>query len=188
MTKVDDVMVDSHRRDGSGLAALFTRVARWCTLDSDDGPCPPAAIGVAAAQSEPRMNGGEQRLSPAGRGGGEGVRTRDHLANTRTFLSWSRIGLVLIGIGYVIDKYSLVVNVVHHRPVTTTPAADRAVALVVTLAGTLLCGGACPRFLLARWRIEGAEIRTHPLVDAGLIVGVSLTLVAVLIYLLRIGA
>lgn len=92
-----------------------------------------------------------------------------------------------MAIGYVVDKYSLVANLVHRRPVTTTPAADRAVALVVTLIGALLGGAACFRFLLARRRIERAEVRTHPLVDTGLILGLSLTGVVVLIYLLHIG-
>jgi len=116
------------------------------------------------------------------------VRTRDHLANTRTFLSWSRIGLALMALGYVIDKYSLVANLVRHRPVTTIPTTDRAVALVVTGIGTLLGGGTCIRFLVGRRRIEHNELRTHPLVDAGLIVGLSLTGALVLVYLLHIGA
>jgi uncharacterized membrane protein YidH (DUF202 family) len=38
-----------------------------------------------------------------GRGGGEGVRTRDHLANVRTLLAFLRTGMVLLGLGLVID-------------------------------------------------------------------------------------
>jgi len=39
-----------------------------------------------------------------GRGGGEAVRTRDHLANVRTLLAFVRTGLVLSGMGFAIVK------------------------------------------------------------------------------------
>jgi uncharacterized membrane protein YidH (DUF202 family) len=44
------------------------------------------------------------REALSGRGGGDGVRTRDHLANVRTLLAFLRTGLMLSGMGIVIDK------------------------------------------------------------------------------------
>jgi putative membrane protein len=46
----------------------------------------------------------------AGRGGGEGVRIRDHLANTRTLLAWLRLAMALMGLGFAADKLELIVG------------------------------------------------------------------------------
>ncbi len=50
------------------------------------------------------------RLGAPGRGGGEGVRIRDHLANVRTFLAWLRAGLLLLALGYALAKFQVVEN------------------------------------------------------------------------------
>jgi uncharacterized membrane protein YidH (DUF202 family) len=51
---------------------------------------------------------GNADRGPRGRGGGEGVRTRDHLANSRTLLAWLRSAIVLLGIAYVSARLHLV--------------------------------------------------------------------------------
>src|SRR5260370_22563178 len=79
---------------------------------------------------------------PRGRGGGEGVRTRDHLANVRTTLAWVRTGMVLIGIGYGADKLAAV-DTLHG----VANAYGRPVGLVAVLAGVTVAAAALPRFL-----------------------------------------
>ena len=39
-------------------------------------------------------------------GGGSG-RTRDHLANERTFLAWVRTGISMMGFGFVVARFRL---------------------------------------------------------------------------------
>jgi len=43
----------------------------------------------------------------AGSEGGEGIRVRDHLANVRTLLAWTRLAVAILGVAYVIATLNL---------------------------------------------------------------------------------
>jgi len=73
-----------------------------------------------------------EALGAPGRGGGEGVRTRDHLANVRTFLAWVRAGLVLLALGYALAKFAAIENRSSQYAGVLSAAAGW---LVVVLAG-----------------------------------------------------
>ncbi len=107
-----------------------------------------------------------------GRGGGEGVRTRDHLANTRTLLAFVRTGLILIGLGFVIDK----LEILQHRHGVSF-------GLPIAVAGWLVTGSALLRFLVQRRAIEGSALRTHVTWDFALIVVVAVSGALVLFWL-----
>lgn len=92
-----------------------------------------------------------------GRGGGEGVRTRDHLANTRTLLAWVRVGVVLLALGYAVAKVGLVTELATGHP---TSAGSAALGLAAGAAGVVTVLGAFLRFLSQRSRIEGSGLRT----------------------------
>ncbi len=75
-----------------------------------------------------------------------GSRTRDHLANERTFLSWVRTALGLIGLGFVLARMGLFLG---QLEATARPGPPRvahaghdfiAVGLVFLLLGTALSG------------------------------------------------
>jgi putative membrane protein len=86
-----------------------------------------------------------------GRGGGEGVRVRDHLANIRTLLAWLRAGLVLLGLGFVVARLQLLAG------------GDAApIGLGIAAAGLLVVAAAGLRFLVQRRAIEGAVFEAHP--------------------------
>jgi uncharacterized membrane protein YidH (DUF202 family) len=106
-----------------------------------------------------------------GRGGGEGVRTRDHLANVRTTLAWIRTGLVLMGVGYATDK--LAALAVLHGAVGGLLPYGRPLGLAAIGAGVLLAAAALPRFLGARARIESARFEPRPGTDLALIVALA---------------
>jgi putative membrane protein len=97
-----------------------------------------------------------------GRGGGEGVRTRDHLANTRTMLAWTRAGLALLALGYAVDKVDLVVELHGGR---TASGGGHAFGLAACAAGVAVAGGALARYFWQRTRIEGSRLRTGGRVD-----------------------
>jgi uncharacterized membrane protein YidH (DUF202 family) len=107
-----------------------------------------------------------------GRGGGEGVRTRDHLANTRTLLAFLRIGLVLGGIGLVMDKLEQLQG-----------AHGHSLGLPVAAAGWLVTAAAGGRFLLQRRAIEGGTRRSHVTWDLVLVAVVAAAGVVVLLWL-----
>ena len=97
-----------------------------------------------------------QTGGPRGRGGGEGVRTRDHLANTRTLLAWVRIGIVLLALGYAVDKVGLVVGLATGRQAS---AGSEVLGVAAAGAGVVAVVGAFLRFLSQRSRIEGSRLR-----------------------------
>ncbi len=74
----------------------------------------------------------DEAFGAPGRGGGEGVRTRDHLANVRTFLAWVRAGLVLLALGYALAKFAAIENRSSQYAGVLSAAAGW---LVVVLAG-----------------------------------------------------
>jgi putative membrane protein len=112
-------------------------------------------------------------MAGRGRGGGEAVRTRDHLANVRTLLAFLRAGVVLLGLGLVIDK----LGVLEH-------SAGEVVGLPVAVAGWLVTLFALVRFLLQRRAIEGAAPSSFAVWDLALVAFTAAAGVVVLLYLL----
>ena len=106
-----------------------------------------------------------------GRGGGEGVRTRDHLANARTTLTWVRTGMVLIGIGYTADKVAELDAL--HGVSGGLRTVGHPLGLAVVAAGVVLTALALPRFLRARSRIESDTFVPRVGADVALIVALG---------------
>jgi putative membrane protein len=120
----------------------------------------------------------------AGRGGGEGVRTRDHLANSRTFLAWMRLALTLVAAGLSIDKLDVLLSLTHGH--SDAGAGDNhGAALALVVAGGVLANLAFARFLLQRRVIEGPALRSRVLLDATLIGIAGVTGVLMTLLVLR---
>lgn len=116
-----------------------------------------------------------------GRGGGEGVRTRDHLANVRTTLTWIRMGIVLIGIGYAADKLAAL-DVLYGVSGGLRTLGHLAGLLVVG-AGVVMSAVALPRFLRARARIESDRFAPRVGADLALVGGLGAGALALLVAL-----
>ena len=123
-----------------------------------------------------------------GRGGGEGVRTRDHLASVRTFLAFQRAGIALLVVSLAIDKLGLVVAANHGTPLPISRGEERAFAVVVAVAGLVIIVASFARLLLQRRVIDGARMRSYALADIGLTAIVALTGAIIAAYLARIGS
>lgn len=82
-----------------------------------------------------------------GRGGGEGVRIRDHLASVRTLLAWLRTGLVLLAMGFAVTKF----QVLETRP-------GHSLGIVVAIIGWLVIAVAGVHYLRQRRAIEAAQV------------------------------
>lgn len=110
----------------------------------------------------------------AGRGGGEGVRIRDHLANVRTLLAWHRAGIVLLGMGYVIARF----ETIEQRP-------QRLIGVAVSITGWLVVAVAGWRYLVRRRSIEQSSFVPAVAADVALIGLAALAGIVVLVYLWR---
>jgi putative membrane protein len=122
----------------------------------------------------------------AGRGGGEAVRTRDHLANTRTFLAWMRLALTLVAVGYTVDKFGVVTARAQGRP-SAPEGGDRTTALALVVAGGILANLAFARFLLQRRVIEGPALRSRALLDVTLLAFGAVLSALVVLFVLHLG-
>ena len=106
------------------------------------------------------------------------MRTRDHLANVRTTLSWVRMGLVLMGIGYATDKVAVLDAL--YGVGGALRVYGRPLGLVAIGAGVLLAAAALPRFLAARTRIESERFEPRPGADLALVGALAAGALAVL--------
>lgn len=106
-----------------------------------------------------------------GRGGGEGVRTRDHLASTRTLLAWARLGIALLALGYAVDKEGLIEVLITGRASQT---GQRAQGLAAASAGLVVLAAALVRFFRQRSRIESSLMRMSYRLDLLIAVAAAL--------------
>jgi putative membrane protein len=95
-----------------------------------------------------------------GRGGGEGVRTRDHLASVRTTLVWVRAAIVLMAAGYTLDKLARL---------GALPGEARPLGLAGIVVGVAVAVMALVRHLAARRRIESETFEPSLSIDLVLI-------------------
>jgi uncharacterized membrane protein YidH (DUF202 family) len=111
-------------------------------------------------------------MEQRGRGGGEGVRTRDHLANVRTLLAWNRVGLALLVLAAVVDKLEALVR--QGRVVAlNSSGADRLAAAILAVLGVVVCAGSFLRFEQARRAIERGAFRPRVAPDLVLLAVVA---------------
>jgi putative membrane protein len=113
-------------------------------------------------------------LARRGRGGTEGVRIRDHLANVRTFLAWLRAGLMLLAMGYAVAKFQVIES-----------PANRYLGVLTALAGWLIVAIAGIGYARQRRAIESAEFAPSVSWNLGLSLLTAGAGAIVLIYLIR---
>jgi uncharacterized membrane protein YidH (DUF202 family) len=100
------------------------------------------------------------------------VRTRDHLANTRTLLAFLRTGLALTSIGLVMDKLEQLEH-----------PTGRYLGPPVAVAGWLVITAAAGRHLLQRRAIEGGQLRSRVIWDLALVAVIAIAAAMVLLWL-----
>src|SRR6185437_5529329 len=65
--------------------------------------------------------------------------TRDHLANERTLLAWSRTGIAIMGLGFVVARFGLLVRELVGRPShPLPPGTTNAFGVALVLCGAAL--------------------------------------------------
>lgn len=86
-------------------------------------------------------------------------RAREHLANERTLLAWTRTSLTLVALGFVVARFGLFVRELNGQGL----GHDAATALgIVLIAGGLVAGAAgLVRFLRVRQQIDRDDFRAE---------------------------
>jgi putative membrane protein len=90
-------------------------------------------------------------------------RTRDHLANERTFLAWIRTGLGLIGFGFVLARMGLFLRQLAFSSALVPPAHHTGghefmvTGMVFLLLGTALCAWSARLYQRARRGIDSGH-------------------------------
>ena len=114
-------------------------------------------------------------------------RIRDHLANDRTLLAWIRTGITLIGLGFVVARFTYFLRalaVEARRPAPPGTGLGAVLGILIVLAGGLLIGLALVGYLRTRGQIERGSYRSGVgiiLVLGGLSVAAAVVLAAYLI-------
>jgi putative membrane protein len=110
---------------------------------------------------------------------------RDHLANERTFLAWIRTAITLVGLGFVVAKFGILLREVggaHIHSETARAGAVVGVALVV--GGVVAAFFATLKFQRIRRDIERGVVSFSPTLDLALATLVGIVGVVLTIYLI----
>ena len=115
----------------------------------------------------------------------ESSKITDHLANQRTLLAWVRTGLSIIGLGFIISRFGLLLRQEQFPP--QRPRLPHYSALLgagMSLVGALLMLGAFLLFLRVRKDINLQQYRSPFLLEVILIVLMVCAGVFLCVYLL----
>src|SRR5258708_22339078 len=104
-------------------------------------------------------------------------RAREHLANERTLLAWTRTSLTLVGLGFVVARFGLSVRQLTGQD--TGRGSSTALGIAV-IGGGLIAGVAgLVRFLRVRRQIDADDFRPEVWAEL-LLAGVTVVLAALL--------
>jgi len=109
--------------------------------------------------------------------------TSDHLANERTFLAWIRTSISVIGLGFVVAKFTVWLRELSVRLGSTPP---RSSGLSMPL-GIALMGFGALLALIAAWRyraVKEAIVKGGPSAAEGVTMGVSIAVACIAVALI----
>jgi putative membrane protein len=114
--------------------------------------------------------------------------TRDHLANERTLLAWGRTSVAIMGLGFVVSRFGLVIRQLGGTSARALPTGtSTAFGVALVLAGALVLALAFWRYLRVAADIQRNRVRWDPILTSVLTGVLVLAGVLLAIYLLLTG-
>lgn len=109
----------------------------------------------------------------------------DHLANERTLLAWSRTGIAIIALGFVVARFGLLIRELSdiHAHAALPSGAASIFGIALTLFGAALVALSLLRYLRIRRGIDEGAPRSSADLDIALAAGLILTGLILAIYL-----
>jgi putative membrane protein len=117
-------------------------------------------------------------------GRGADRHTSDHLANERTFLAWIRTSIAVIGLGFVVAKFSVWIRELAVRLDQQAPPRHGNLSMPLGI-GLMVLGALLA--LTAAWRyrtVKAAILEGHSAAAEGTIVAVSMVVVVIAVALI----
>ncbi|SRR6266581_1285142 len=87
----------------------------------------------------------------------------DHLANERTFLAWVRTSLAIMGFGFIVERFGLLLREIGTK-ITNAPIPSHyssVVGITLTILGVVVMVVALLNFLQARRAIDREQFHPH---------------------------
>lgn len=89
----------------------------------------------------------------------------DHSANERTFLAWIRTSIAIMAFGFLVEKFTIFLNITSIALKRVPVASEQGAALLglaLVLLGTVMIAVATGRFILLEREIDRAEQSASP--------------------------
>lgn len=113
--------------------------------------------------------------------------TRDHLANERTLLAWSRTAIAVMALGFVVARFGLLIREISVRRISSTGlpsgvSTDFGIGLVG--CGSLVLVLSLLQYVRAGRQIERDAFRWAPALSIGMTVVLAAAGLLLIVYLL----
>lgn len=114
--------------------------------------------------------------------------TRDHLANERTLLAWARTCIAIMGLGFVVARFGLLLRELGAQgPRPIPPGVSTAFGTALVACGAFVMLLAAARYVLAGREIDRNQYRRSPFLVVALAGGVVVAAFLLAAYLLITG-
>jgi putative membrane protein len=95
------------------------------------------------------------------RAAAESTRAREHLANERTLLAWTRTSLTLIGLGFVVARFGLFLRELQNPGPPPGVRTSAVIGIAVIVSGLVAGVASVIRFFRARRQIDEGCFRAE---------------------------
>jgi putative membrane protein len=117
-------------------------------------------------------------------GDGDGRKITDYLSNERTYLAWLRTGIAVIGLGFVVAKFGLVVKGLVPSAPETSFHFSSYIGMALVLIGGFMELLALKRFTRNQERIRLGKYEPSAGIEAIMSTAIFATSLLLIIYLL----
>jgi putative membrane protein len=145
--------------------------------------CCAGQICIMNLQNTDLKSPDERRASPPGNDPAHDRHTSDHLANERTFLAWIRTSISVIGLGFVVAKFTVWLRELSVRLDQSPPARHSGLSMPLGIA-LMIFGGLLA--LIAAWRyrtVKVAILKSQPATAEGTTITVSVIVACIAVAL-----